>query len=64
MAPEHERPFSIQEYHSTLLKCRIGLFWALAQRSLGDDKAHPFRSFRRRMSPNSHYFLEFSSLYK
>ena len=35
----------------------------------GDDKAHPFRSFHKRISPDSRsthrsYFLESSSLYK
>ena len=68
-APEHESVFGIQEHHSALQKCQIGSFWALAQLPSGDDKAHPFRSFRRRMSPDSHskcrdYFLEFSALYK
>ena len=53
-APEHESAFGIQKHHSALLECRISLFWALAQRPSGDDKAHLFRSFRKRMSPDSH----------
>ena len=58
---EHRKAFSVQE--------PIRHFWALAQRPLGDDKAHPFRSFRKKMSPDSYstlwgYFLEFSGLYK
>ena len=36
------------------LKGLNSMFWALAQRSSGDDEAHPFRSFRKRMHPNSH----------
>ena len=63
-APEHESAFGVQKLHSALLECRIGSFWALAQRLSSDDKAHPFRSFRKRMSPDSRsthrsYFLEF-----
>ena len=68
IAPKHERVFGIQEYHSALLECQIGLFWALAQWPSGDNKAYPFRSFCRRMSPNSYstlqgYFLEIFGLY-
>ena len=32
---------------------RISMMWALAQRPLGDDKAHPFRPFRKRMHLDS-----------
>ena len=76
-ALEHERTFNIQEHYSALLECRslalqkcqIGSFWVLAQLPLGDNKAHPFRYFRRRMSLDSRsthlsYYLESSGLYK
>ena len=34
-------------------KCRISIMWALAQQPSSDDKAHPFRPFRKRMHPDS-----------
>ena len=76
MHPNMKVLISTQEYRSALLECRLALskcqmapFCALAQRPSSDDKAHLFRSFRRRMSPDSHstlqgYFLEFSNPYK
>ena len=33
---------------------QIATSWALAQRPSGDDKAHPFRPFCKRMSSDSH----------
>ena len=49
-APEHESAFGVQKYHLALLecrsvlsKCRMALFWALAQLFLGTNKAHSFR---------------------
>ena len=44
------------DYAYTLVirpKCRISIMWALAQRPSGDDYAYPFRSFRKRMRPDS-----------
>ena len=68
-APEHESAISTQEYHSALSKWRMAPFWALAQLSLGNDKTHHFRLFRRKTRPNSHsthrcLFFKHSSLYK
>ena len=58
-APKHGSAFGVQEYHLALLKCRtvllkcqIGLFWALAQLSLSADKVLPFRLFRRKTRPD------------
>ena len=56
-APEHESAFSVQKHPSVLLECQINLFWALAQHPSSNDKAHPFQSFRKRMSLNSHSTL-------
>ena len=75
-ASKHESAISTQKYHSTLLecqstlsKCRIALFWVLAQLTSGADKAHPFRLFRRKTYLDSHsthrwLFFKHSSLYK
>ena len=71
-APEHGRTFGVQEpiWHFWSVERHFnGLFWALAQQTSGDKKAHPFRSFRKGMSPNLRstlwgYFLEFSNPYK
>ena len=75
-APKHESTFGVQKYHSALLECRLALskcqmtpFWALAQLTLGADKAHPFWPFRRKTHPDSHstrcyLFFKHSSLYK
>ena len=75
-APEHESVIGIQEYHPTLLECRTTLskfqmtpLTALAQRSSGDNKAHPFRLFRKKTHPDSYsthrcLFSKHSSLYK
>ena len=67
--PDHESAISTQEYHPTLLECRIALFWALAQLSSGADKAHPFQLVRRKTRLDSHsihhcLFLKHFSLYK
>ena len=74
MAPERERTFGVQEPIRHFLECqmalqkgRISMFWALAQWPSGDDKAHHFRTFRKRMRPNSnpnrlYLFLESSGL--
>ena len=69
MVPEHESGFDIQKHHLELLECRNGIFSDLAQWLSSDDKAHPFLSFHKRISPDSgsthrSYFLESSSLYK
>ena len=45
MAPEHENAFGLQE--------PIPMFRVLAQRPSGDNYTYPFRSFRKRMRPNS-----------
>ena len=66
---EHESSITTQEYHSALLECQIVPLRAKAQFSSNADKAHPFRLFRRKTRPNSHYtrgclFFMHSSIYK
>ena len=47
-------PFSNFGVPNGTLKVLDWHFWALAQRPSGDDKAHHFQSFRKRMRPDSH----------
>ena len=54
MVPEHESGFDIQKHHWELLECRNGIFSDLAQWLSSDDKAHAFRSFRKRLHSDSH----------
>ena len=69
MAPKRGSVFGIQEpirhsnslgddYAYTLVirpKCRISMYWALAQRPLSDDNAYPFRPFCKRMCLDSNH---------